>query len=276
MSSKNRSSSLTPRRAWRVVLTALAITAPVAAPGSTLAEIRDRGELVMLSFPHQNSIFVRVHLEAGPMPKIGGPEHFEGIDVEIMSAFAEELGVQLLIRPVSKPSYKGLIRDLTRGKGDVIASSFSITEERKKKVAFSEPYFTVQPIVVTAADSPIAKVEDLAGLRPVMVSGTSNHARLQELGVAIEKPIDVGFMIEAFDKILRGEADFTVLDSAARREEIGVGKRLKVAFTLPASDDYGFAVPLDSDLREPLNRFLDRFRQSGRLDEVIQRYLTSP
>jgi len=274
MSRKNRRLRFVPP-GW-AVLALLVLAAPAAAAGSTLAEIRERGELVMLCFPHQNSIFVRVHLEAGPMPKIGGTEHFEGIDVEILSAFAKELGVELLVRPVRKPGYKTLIRDLTSRKGDVIASSFSITEERKKQVAFSDPYFTVQPIVVTAADSSLAGVEDLAGRRPVIVSGTSNHTRLLELGVAIEKPIVVGFMIEAFDKILKGEADFTLLDSAARRTDIGVGKKLKVAFTLSASDDYGIAVPLGSDLVLPLNRFLDRFRKSGELDEVIRRYLTTP
>lgn len=265
----------THRDGIRWILLALLAWAP-GVMATTVAEVQERGELVMLAFPHQQSVFVRVNLEAGTMPRYGGPDRFEGIDVDIMTLFADELGVKLMIRPVRKPNYRGLIPDLLAGRGDVIASSFSIIPARRRKVAFSDPYYSVNPVVVAKVGSSLEKLEDLRDLTAVVVAGSSNQAKLRQLKIPLKKITTVGFMVEAFEKILDGDADFTMLESAIDRQNIGLEPDLEVAFHLPDKDDYGYAVVKGSDLLGRLNELLARIRDSGQLGEIIERHFEAP
>src|SRR5579864_7830440 len=139
----------------------------LAAPGlaaSSLAEVKARGKLIVLCFPHQESPFIRVKAEVG----LG---HYDGVDYEVMEGFARSLAVALEVRPV-KPSFNALLPALLRGDGDVIASEFSVTEERRKQVDFSVPYFTVHHMVVVPAGSAVRTPADLAGKRASTIVGS--------------------------------------------------------------------------------------------------------
>jgi ABC-type amino acid transport substrate-binding protein len=239
-----------------------------------LAEIRERGQLTMITFPHQESRFSRTNLDAGPTPELGTADHFVGADVELMSAFADWLGVELAVRRVSEPSYGALIPDLLAGRGDLIASSLTITPERAKKVSFSDPYFTAYKVVVTKADAAIENVDQLAGKRAAVIEGSSHHEQLLAMGVPPESISFVNFTLECFTAVADGTADYTVVDSIAAANGLAAEPRLRIAFRLPGDDHYGFAVPKDSpELLAALNVFLDEMRQSGKLDEIVSRHL---
>jgi len=253
-----------------LVLAGIGASSPQA---SHVAEIKSRDKLVMLSFPHQESVFVRTNVAAGPMPRVGTWNGFEGIDVELMHAFAESLGVRLEIRPVSEPSYGALIPELLAGKGDLIASSFTITEERKQAVDFSDPYFSVYPVILVRVGSPIASVADLAGKTAAAIPGSSQEEHLRGLGIAPDKLLSVDFRLETYTAVMDGEADFTLADSSSAMRFLHEYPKLKIAFRLAGEDAYGFAVPRDSDLREPLNRFLAEMKKNGELERIIRRHM---
>ncbi|MEM9556590.1 MAG: ABC transporter substrate-binding protein [Acidobacteriota bacterium] len=254
------------------LLAAILLTT-LSAQARSLDQIQADGKLVMLCFPHQESEFVRVDLSRGSMPTAGDADDFVGIDVDLVSALAKELGVALEIRPVSEPSYAALIPELLAGRGDLVASSFSITEARRKTVDFSRPYFSVYPVVLVRRDSMIDGPEDLAGLRGTVTSGSSleEHLLSMEIPDLVRVPSD--FSIETFARVTDGEADFTLSDSASARAYLSTDDALRIAFRLPADDRYGIAVPPGSDLLPALDDFLERIERSGRLDEIIARHL---
>jgi len=80
-----------------------------------------------------------------------------GLDAELIERMAYELG-----RPIEYMDMKfsALIAALESGKVDLIISNFSATEERKKRVNFSEDYF-VNPLVLTTFIA-VASTEQLA------------------------------------------------------------------------------------------------------------------
>jgi ABC-type amino acid transport substrate-binding protein len=258
-----------------VVITALGALAAVPSPGSDLAEIHQRGELVMLCFPRQPSGFVRVNLEAGPMRKVGTSAHFEGLDVELMAAFASSLGVQLTIRPIEKPNFGELIPALLAGQGDLVASSFSITAQRRQQVDFSVPYFTADRVFVAPEGSLIQSLADLRGKVVAVADGTSLEENLRQLGVAEEKIHPVEFTQEAFILVADGEADLALVEAAAAWTLLPVNPGLEIVYELPEKEEYGIAVPHGSDLLEPLNRFLEQMRASGELQRLGERFQLS-
>ena len=241
---------------------------------ASMAEIQERGELIMLCFPHQRSLFANVDLSKGPMPRLGTAENFSGVDVDLMEAFAAELGVELKIRPVSAPSYSALIPDLLAERGDLIASSLSITEERRRQVDFTRPYFTVHPVVVRRDGHKLDSLEQLKSLRVAVVEGSSHHQRLQRMGFDPSRLVLFEFTIEVFDAMLDDLADAGLVDSviAPGRDGVIVGD-LEVVLTLPGEEHFGIAVPKGSDLRERLDTFLTEMEESGRLEAIAKRHL---
>lgn len=194
-----------------------------------------------------------------------------GIDFDLMQEFACSLGVALEVRPV-KPTFGALIPSLLGGEGDLIASSFTITPERRSKLVFSDPYFVIETVVVARKGRGFAGPADLAGKKGSVVVGSSLHELVKTLSQA---PLHlVEFTRWNYDAVAEGEADFTVLDGPGTWHLLPLYPDLEVAFTLPGVSHYGFGLaPGSEDLRDALNAFLAGIRQSGQIEAIVRRHL---
>ena len=240
---------------------------------SALEAIQERGTLTMLSFPHTRSVFVRPNLEYGPTQRLGPAEHFVGIDVEILQAFAAHLGVDLEIRTLETPGYGPLIPALLDGQADLLASSLTITEARREIVDFSDPYFTLYPVIITQKNSPIHSVADLDGRTAATIAGSSHSERLAALGIPEARMLYVDFTSAYYTAILEEGAEFAVVDSITAARDLAEFPDLEIAFRLPEEEHYGMALPPGSDLLPVLNRFLAGLKKSGELQRLIDRNL---
>lgn len=241
-----------------VFVLALALLAPTSAVGGSTADVVKRGRLVVLTFPHSLSSFMR--------PAEGGG--YEGVDYDLMRAFASRLKVQLEVRPVER--FDDLIPALREGKGDVVASSFSITAPRRELVDFSASYFPVLIFAVAPRGSGLTGAGDLAGKVGCTVAGSSQEERMDRLAKVRKHYVQSSG--DCWGAVERGQSDFTLLDSTAVLANIGDHPGLERAFNLPEADHYGFAVPRGSDLRAELDSFLAEARKSGFLYHVVERH----
>lgn len=254
---------------WLLLLALLAI--PAAA--QDVARIQKSGKLIMLAFPHQQNPFIRVNLAKGAMVKAGSAEYFQGFDVDLMLGFARKLGVELEIHPVSEPSYRALIPDLLAGRGDLIASSLAITEERQQQVAFSRPYFRAWPVIVTrAGDNEIHGLADLKYRVGAVGAGSSHEERLLKMGIATEMLRRFDFTIEAYGAVVDGQAQYLMADNSSAATVLRDEPELKIAFSLPEQHFFGVAVPKGSDLLPALDQYLAEIERSGELAKLQQRY----
>jgi polar amino acid transport system substrate-binding protein len=74
-----------------------------------------------------------------PFSFIDGSHNVVGLDIEIAGYIAQKLDMKLEIITMD---FGAMIPALLSGKVDMIAACITITEERAKKVLFSEPYYT--------------------------------------------------------------------------------------------------------------------------------------
>lgn len=227
--------------------------------GSDMASVRANGKIVMLCSPHPRSDFVRRDADG-----------FWGIDYEILKTFAASQDIELEVRPV--PKFSDLIPWLLQGKGDVIASSFSITDQRRKKVDFSSSYFPVRVMVVAEKNSGIERAEDLKGLRAAVVTGSS----LEEF-ILIRVPdvhiVAVRQTPMVYDKVKNGAADYAPVDSTAAMTDLKQYPGLATAFAFPDRFGYGYAVNKGSDIAQALSLHVDRLRTSGIYYTLLKRVL---
>ncbi|WP_174720954.1 ABC transporter substrate-binding protein/permease [Streptococcus periodonticum] len=97
----------------------------------------------------------------------GTNQYANGYDVQIAKQVAKELGKKPL---VVKTSWNGLIPALTSGKLDMIIAGMSPTAERKKEIAFSNSYYTSEPVVLVNKDGAYANAKTLKDFKGAKIT----------------------------------------------------------------------------------------------------------
>ncbi len=112
-----------------------------------------------------------------PFNSITAGGELVGFDVDIAKALCEKMGVtpEFVVQ-----DWNGIITGLLAKKYECIISSMSITDERKKKVAFTDPYYQVPARFVTLKGSGLETTrEGLKGKR-VGVQRATTYANYLE------------------------------------------------------------------------------------------------
>jgi ABC-type amino acid transport substrate-binding protein len=110
---------------------------------------------------------------------------YTGFDIDVARYIADRLGAEVTFKPVTSATRESLIQS---GDVDLVVASYSVTQDRKTKVAFAGPYYVAhQDILVRASDASAVKdVRDLAGRRLCRVEGSVSFPRVRE-----ERGVDV-------------------------------------------------------------------------------------
>ncbi len=253
-----------------VLVFAMSVVAPVMAESS--AELED-GLLMVIIFPVLGEPFIAPNLEAGVLPWRGSSEHFQGIDIDLMTGFAAELGVEVEFMRLKEPGFGGLLPALVAGQGDAVASALTITAERDKIVDFSQPYFEISTVVMTRPGTEVRSIADLEGKTGIGVRGSRPITLLRRHGFT-GTVMDADFQTGAYAEVVDGQVDFAIMESASAMAAIANYADLEVAYTLPGRESYGIAVGEGSALRPLLNAYLDRIKANGTLDEILDRHLS--
>lgn len=141
--------------------------------------------LLLLSFGFANRAqadeYLRIGMEAAYAPfnwtqdddkngavKIEGTNQYaNGYDIQIAKQVAKALDKKPL---VVKTSWNGLIPALTSGKLDMIVAGMSPTAERKKEIAFSNSYYTSEPVVLVNKDGAYANAKTLKDFKGAKIT----------------------------------------------------------------------------------------------------------
>jgi cystine transport system substrate-binding protein len=131
-----------------------------------------------------------------------------GFDVEIGEAIAEKLGVKAQFL---EGKWDGLIAGLDGDRYDAVINQVGITEARKKKYDFSDPYIASKAVLIVRGDNTeIHGFADLKGKKSAQTL-TSNFGKLAEQSGAELVGTD-GFD-QSIQLVLNGRADATINDS---------------------------------------------------------------
>ena len=200
---------------------------------------------------------------------------YKGIDIDLINAIAENQGFEIELSPMD---FGGIIPAMQAGELDIAIAGMSITEERKKVVDFSEPYFDAGLTLVVQKDNKdIETPKDLKGKTVAVKKGTTGAQFASEnAGKHGFKVVQFNDSPAMFQEVSNGNADaliedYPVIAYAIEQKDLGlktVGERLN-------GDQYGIAV-LKGENQEVLtqiNKGLAELKESGQYDEIIKKYL---
>ena len=155
----------------RLLLVGLLALAPASAAAQDLDEIEKRGTLRVLAVVAPDDEFLT-------------DQPGRGLDRELLEAFAQLKQLRLLV--VSVDAWDGLVPALLKGRGDVIAGRFTVTEARQKQIDFTPEVFPTRSVVVTRRPHRVvATLLELRSERVGTVKGTSLADAVTAAGVPL-------------------------------------------------------------------------------------------
>lgn len=208
------------------------------------------------------------------------PETGEGFEAAVAYAVAEELGFAPEDVVWERTNFEQAIAPGPKS-FDLNIQQFSITEQRKQNVDFSTPYYSATQALVTIAGSAADGVTTIDGLKDLLIGamvGTTSAQTVEEVvaptaGVQIYNTNeDVKLALES------GQIDAMALDLPTAFYTTAVEiENSTIVGELPStegiSDEWGFVLKKDSALTADVSAALDRLRESGKLQEITDKWL---
>jgi cystine transport system substrate-binding protein len=193
-----------------------------------------------------------------------------GFDVEIGRAIADKIGVKAQFL---EGKWDGLIAGLDGNRYDAVINQVGITEERKKKYDFSDPYIASKAVLIVKADNDTIKgFADLKGKKSAQ-SLTSNFGKLAKDSGA-ELVANDGFD-QSIQLVLQGRADATINDSLSFLDfkKQKPDAPVKIAATKDDADYSGVIVRKgQADLVTAINKALADIKADGTYEKISQKY----
>lgn len=193
-----------------------------------------------------------------------------GFDVEIGEAIAAKLGVK---PEFLEGKWDGLIAGLDGKRYDAVINEVGITEERKAKYAFSDPYIASKAVLIVKGDNDQIKTfSDLKGKKSAQ-SLTSNFAKLaQENGAEL---VGTDGFDQSIQLLLTGRADATINDSLSYLDfkKHKPDANVKIVAQEENADYSGVIVRKgDPELVEAINKALADLKADGTYQKIADKY----
>lgn len=252
-----------------------------------LKEVKKSGVLRHLGIPYANFV-----TGAG-----------DGMDIELMSAFAKYVGVRY---EFVRTEWTDIFGDLTGKKvkpngddievfaeapikGDVAASGITVLSWRKKAVDFSVPTFPNHVWLIARADSRVQPIQPTRNIKKDIEAVKKIIAGQPLLGKAgtcldpslygLEKITDnikffSGSVNDIAPAVIKGDADLALLDlpDALVALQKWPGK-IKVIGPVSGRQDMAVAFSKNSPkLREAFNRFMLKTKNDGAYERIVKKY----
>jgi membrane-bound lytic murein transglycosylase F len=220
---------------------------------------------------------LRVVTRDSPTAYVVSPDGMSGPEYDLVRAFADDLGVELVIESVQ--SVSEVLPYLLSGHAHIAAAGLSVTDTRREFVNFGHPYqFVDMHLIYKLGTGKPRTVDDVIGRSIEVVAGTSHVEMLEtlkeiypELEWTENADVEVADLLA---KVAEGEIDFTVADSTEFNIQRHFYPDLRVALDLEIGDPIAWAFPKGKgdSLLKAADDFLIGMDRSGLLARVKDRY----
>ena len=217
------------------------------------------------------------HLPYAPFQAKDESGKVVGFDVALIDLVAEKLGVKQAI--VDTP-FEGIKSgsDLNAGKCDLAAAGMTITEERRKVLDFSEPYFDATQALAVLTGKEVKSLEELAGKRLGVQGGTTGeeyiNAQVKEKSLDIEV-VSYRDLAALQQALATNQVVAAVNDLPVWNEYIKANPgKVVVATGFDTGEKYGFAVKKgNAELLKVVNEAIAAARTDGTYDKIYATWI---
>lgn len=196
-----------------------------------------------------------------------------GFDIELMEAIAKNMGKQIEWIDID---FKGLIPGLISKRFDMAVSAIYITDERKKVVDFTDPYYAGGLVaMVKDNNAAIKKLADLDGKKVSVQVGTKSVSYLAEKFPKVQR-VEVEKNQEMFSLVDIGRADAAVTGKPAAFQYVRTRGGLRVLDEQLTTEEYGMALRKDTpELTKAVNAALVKLKADGTYAAIVKKWFSN-
>ena len=215
------------------------------------------------------------------------PESGEGFEAALALALAKAMGFEGDAVTWVRTSFDTAVAG-SEATNDFNLQQFTINDERKEVVSFSDPYYTANQAVLGAIDGPAASITSMADLKGLKLGAAAGTTSLQYILEVIQpdaEPFAFNSNADAATALGNGQIDAIISDLptaiywAAAGSEFGGIDNTKVYGQFPlgdqGGDQWGLLFPKDSALVECVNIALTGLVSAGQLEQITELWMTN-
>ena len=203
--------------------------------------------------------------------KTGQPS---GFDVEALNWIAKTMGFKVTHMPID---WDAIIPSLKAKKIDLIASGMSVTDERKKQVSFTKPYWRIVQVLVAKKDATFTPEQALAGGNKIGVQRGTSEAKwmkenLQDKGKNFELIYYDSAPLAVEDLVIGRIVAAAMDDAPAKDAEKKKPVKLIGSFGMP-DEEFAYAVRQeDAELLKLINEGMTKLMASPEWEQLKAKY----
>jgi polar amino acid transport system substrate-binding protein len=233
------------------------------------------GLMAPLLQAEQKELVVGMEMAYPPFEMLDSSGQPSGVSVDMARAMG-----QYLNRPIRFENipFDGLIPSLKTGKIDVVISSLTMTEDRKKSIDFSDPYLTMGlAILVNKNKGDIQSINDVdkPGRVVAVKKGTTGNI------YAIQRFKNVKLLVLNDEsacaiEVAQGKADCFIYDQVSIFQTWKKYPDTTRALLQPFQQEQ-WAMGIrkgDDDLRQEINGFIKHFKETGGFEQIGVKYFS--
>lgn len=201
---------------------------------------------------------------------------FEGIDVEIASAIADKLGLELQIDDMEFDSALLAVQNNT---ADVMLAGLSYSEERDEVVDFTDSYATGVQVVIVKDGSDVT-MDNLGEKMIGTQRGTTGYIYASDTpengGYGEDHVLAYDNGATAVQALMNGQIDAVIIDEAPAKEFVAANEGLTILPGNWVEEQYCAAVNEgNTELLNAINTALNELMDDGTVDEIIAKYISA-
>ena len=192
-----------------------------------------------------------------------------GVDVDIASEIAKEMGKKLVVKDVA---FDSIIHEVKSGKADIGVAGISYSDERAKQVDFSVSYTTSKQVVIVRKNSVINDVSEIKNKRIAVQLGSVADLYVSEKydnkNIVRQKKY-----LAAIQDLKDNKVDCVVMDELPAKQIVNENNDIRILDDALAEDNYGIIVDKGNiELLEVINRVINRLKNEGKINEYVLKH----
>lgn len=246
----------------KIVLTGLILAMAISTMACSKKDAQTSGTV------DSDTLVMATNAEFPPYEYLDGSD-FKGIDIEIAQAIADNPGKELVIEDMA---FDSIITAVQSGKADIGLAGITSTPERLENVDFSDTYTTATQVIIVKKGSDITTVDGLEGKIIGVQLGTTGDIYADDVKDATVDRYNKGF--EAVQALSQGKIDAVIIDNEPAKVFVSQNDDIEILEEEFVVEEYAIAIKKgNEELQKQINESLDKLKESGDLQKIIDSYI---
>ena len=203
---------------------------------------------------------------------------FEGIDIEIASAIADKLGLELVIDDME---FDSALLAVQNNAADVMLAGLSYSEDRDQVMDFSDSYATgIQSVIVKEGSE--VTMDNQGDYRSGTQRGTTGYLYASDTpengGYGEDHVIGYDNGATAVQELINGTIDAVIIDNAPAQEYVSANADAGLTILDGAWVEEQYCAAVDEGneaLLNAINTALNELIEDGTVQTIIDKYITA-